>query len=408
MVSRKRHNPQRAGFTLVELMVVVGIIALLIAIVLPAVNQARIQAKVAATANTIRVLGTGLEQFRSDMVVGGDYPPSASPDRIFNPHAIDITSLPTPPDHPSAYLQRNSNEGGIIGANFLVWALAGADLLGTPGFLDKDNANFAELGVSGVGDFGGWETDTFASAYDPNSNYHGLYTIQRPGEKPLWNRTGPYVDVSQMELPKADGTIPGMANYPQYKIPAAKSYNSSITGANGKLNSLVFLDNFDQPILYYKANPQAPAMVAAGGTYFNTGTYGVVGNNLYEYPLTTSGQYSPNGVYNLLDNYLVTGVRHGNRTFGQGMDLGAGIQYQASGTNMYHPLATIFDNWPVVTAVDKTPTPVGSFANKLYNPNITATWQAYKNDSYILLSAGPDGIFGSGDDIANFQTNQGQ
>ena len=61
------------GFTLVELLVVMGIIGLLIGLLIPAINYAITAARVGATRSTISGLSTGLYAFKADW---GVFPPS--------------------------------------------------------------------------------------------------------------------------------------------------------------------------------------------------------------------------------------------------------------------------------------------------------------------------------------------
>ena len=65
MIEKRAGNTSRFGFTVVELLVVVGIVGLLIGMTIPAVQSVRAAARRTSCANNLRQIAIGLSSYES-------------------------------------------------------------------------------------------------------------------------------------------------------------------------------------------------------------------------------------------------------------------------------------------------------------------------------------------------------
>jgi hypothetical protein len=179
---------------------------------------------------------------------------------------------------------------------------------------------------------------------------------------------------------------------------APNSVKFQVPAGGGYLDSHAFLDAWDQPILYYKANPNAKYIADEG----SVNAVNAAGRSPVSYSTVDSAvgkRYAPSGIYNLFDNAIIT--------TDPGMDFGAGRAHFSPDRNATNPRPMLGN--PTVSPTNsafESQNPPGSFVRHIFNPSISAVATPHRPDSFILLSAGADGLFGTADDVANFPINK--
>jgi len=275
---------KKIGFTAIELLTVLAIIALLVGLLLPALSVVRRVARETKQKAQFSAIELALTAFKNDH---GDYPGS------------DWLLPPAP-------------QSDYCGAQKLAEALMGWDLLG---FHPK--SNFRSNGYNDDGLF----------IYDANN--------------PVFfdQRKDPYLElatISAFRLGNISIRKPGLFYNtaplaPDTFVLCDVFGTNKTTLANGKAVKA------GAPILYYKAN---------------------------------TSEKTIRGIYDASDNDALVLVKQ-----------------QAD--RREHPLS-----WPANR--------YGFFYDYIRDPTIAARPWPYRPDSYILISAGADGLYGTGDDIRNF------
>lgn len=335
---RQRSQRPSAGFTLVELLAVIAIIALLIGILIPAVSVIRTKGKTVSTQATIGSLGAGIEAFRSENRLGGGYPPSASDGSGSLEYKVN-----------SPYVDLGiGGEIEISGAGLLLWALSGADLLGAPGFrtFRTSSTEWAE------------DTDNLFNSGTPRQS--GAYALFPDGNdrasQPVHARFGPYVDdkVRVSQYNAADSTFEIAA-----ETEAVEDLGNDPTQV--QRDYPMYLDAFGFPLLYYRADP-------AGVVMYD------------EEPAV------PRGIYHSADNRMLV----------EGSD-----PLVLNSGNTEHNLN--YTNLPSGNPSSLT----DPFAYFIWNQSVAARKMPHNAQTYLLFSPGPDGRYGTSDDIGNFKQSGG-
>lgn len=155
-LSRSMARRPSAGFTLIELLVVISIIALLISILLPALQHAREAAKIVACGNNLRQFGIGIAAYANDQ--NGFVPPqrdqtryenyilAASPTNFFNVGSLYKTGVITTPE--TAYCPLATNPSHQYDTAFNPWYTHIP-----PGFTRAGYYYFIQKPFTGLGNF---------------------------------------------------------------------------------------------------------------------------------------------------------------------------------------------------------------------------------------------------------------
>ncbi len=308
-------SAKKRGFTLIELLTVVAIIALLIGILVPAVNRARQNAVKTAVKAQLYGIGQGLEMFKGDF----GYYPSSCPQTI---------------DGVNAGADRTGATAATMvvqGAHRLAFALMGRDKQGAPAKKGAPAVAGADTGP-----------DSIAAWYysqNPNGTFTGTQVVTTANWGGLDQKTarkGPYLD------PKGFNTIKdGLNTGTDYVWVLSDKYDRS-SGEDITTGSTDYPKH--SVILYYAANERGRAIPASGTA------------NL----ATRSDQ-----IYFAEDNEAIAGITGNFRGTTYNTEFWGWIEDQKSVVNGTH---------------------------RPYNP-----------EGFVLISRGWDGIYGTEDDVVNWE-----
>jgi len=332
MTFRQAQTSKRSGFSLVELLTAVAIIAVLIGILVPALGKARDHSKRTQTLSLLSAIDRGLEMFAADF---GRYPDSSNPsgksertDPIIEWADIDGDGIPPVDD------------ARLSGAHWLARALAGHDFKGV------------DAAGKVVGN-GRHETVTYNSLLsdrDPVTGMPGIHSV----------RKGPYLEGEMFARDNDTEKFPGTAG---------QSANFTF---EPKERMMVYDASFGSPVLYYRANSKAHNPFCRTGR--GQGRMGA-----------KSGDFL--GIYCHQDNAWIAGD---DWTGDWGWDF--------AGTGQKQGL------YEFGVLVGEREVSEGSFMAYMQNHSAPGNLITPHNpDRFILITAGKDGLFGTEDDINNFE-----
>jgi prepilin-type N-terminal cleavage/methylation domain-containing protein len=330
---------KKFGFTIVELLTVMAIIALLIGILMPSLTMVRRIAKDTRQKAQFHAIGSALETYAGDM--------EQYPDSTVRPWDTSVDP-PTPGNPPYT-----------VGSHQLAEALLGRDMLGLDPWTTWDV-----------------KADELSTAIYASTTKKPTPSLEDEVTKSLDRRKGPYLNPGSVEAYQIaqlyTDTAPGAGDvYPGNidRIGAlSDTYSTAPVLTDSYRVKTAFLPpagstqvKAGTPILYYRAN-------ITSRIFENS-------KNAEGTAQTVSDACAVASIYNSFDNEALLKL----------------------GTIMNQSKKHNFDKDEGGDKVGRT-----KFYDAITNPTITNQIRPYNQSSYILISAGFDGIFGTPDDIYNF------
>lgn len=244
---RLRHRSGGAGFTIIELLVVVAIIIILVGLLIVAVNAASRSAQRTSTVALMNSISKGLVSFNGDI---GYYPPLLGPT---NAPAVELRKLFNPPLQTVATYQADVQNwySTCAMADYLVgWDVGNRDGYGYPAQNETPATGIRHPDSDGV-----WGASVAGFAVGTPD---GSLASRNP---PLTGKKyGPYIEISDPNLMgSTDGTYDSLGNLNIY-FPGDPLYNDA--------GPKILCDYWGAPIRYYR-RPHPPGAL---GQSYRSGT----------------------------------------------------------------------------------------------------------------------------------------